>query len=257
MSRRFSDKVVVVSETSSDMGKATALGFASEGASITLVDSNRAAGEAVLQMTIGGGAKAIFIEADVSKEADARRIISDTVTTFGRLDILHNNATIVEYGTVRDMSVEAWDRVNAVNLRSVFLCSKYAIPEMEKQGGGVIINTSSVQGVSTQKHLAAYSASRAGVIALTKMMALDHAKDGIRVNYVCPIDVVNTHSAAQRSQTNDTTATTKSWAEASPIGGIGDTIEVTNTVLFLASDDASSITGSSLTVGDGLLTSLI
>ena len=257
MSRRFSDKVVIVSETSSDMGKATALGFASEGASITLVDSNRAAGEVVLQMTIGSGAKAIFIEADVSKEADARRIISDTVTTFGRLDILHNNATIVEYGTVRDMSVQAWDRVNAVNLRSVFLCSKYAIPEMEKQGGGVIINTSSVQGVSTQKHLAAYSASRAGVIALTKMMALDHAKDGIRVNYVCPIDAVNTHSAAQRSQTNDTTATTKSSAAASPIGGLGNTIEVTNTVLFLASDDASSITGSSLTVGDGLLTSLI
>lgn len=257
MSHRFSDKVVIVSETSSDMGRATALGFASEGASITLVDNNRAAGEAVLQMTIGSGARAIFIEADVSTEADAHRIVCDTVTTFGRLDILHNNATIVEYGTVRDMSVETWDRVNAVNLRSVFLCSKYAIPEMEKQGGGVIINTSSVQDVSTQNLLAAYSASKAGVIALTKMMALDHAKQGIRVNCVCPIDAVNTHSATQRSQTNDTTTATKNWSEASPIGSIRNTTEVTNTVLFLASDDAASITGASVTVGDGQRTSLI
>ncbi len=257
MSRRFSDKVVIVSETSSDMGRATALGFASEGASITLVDNNRAAGEAVLQRAIGSGARAIFIEADVSKEADARRIVRDTVTTFGRLDVLHNNATIVEYGTVKDMSIATWDRVNAVNLRSVFLCSKYAIPQMEKQGGGVIINTSSVQGVSTQKLLAAYSASKAGVIALTKKMALDHGQAGIRVNCVCPIDAVNTHAATQRSQTNDPTAAAKIWSETPPIGSVDNTIEVANTVLSLASDDAYSITGASLTVGDGLLTSLI
>ena len=255
----FAGKVVIVTGAASGIGRATALAFAQKGASVALVDIERAQGEDALREAIARGGRAIFVEADVSIEADARKLVDQTATAFGGIDILHNNAGIVSYATVPEMSADEWDRVLAVNLKSVFLCSKYAIPEMVKRGGGVIVNSASAQGFASQPQMAAYAASKAGIIGMTRTMAIDHARDGIRVACVCPgpIDTPMVRRAASRFSSDDPDAAMQGWADAQPIGRIGAPEEVANTVLYLASPDASLITGSALILDGGLLASLM
>jgi NAD(P)-dependent dehydrogenase (short-subunit alcohol dehydrogenase family) len=184
-------------------------------------------------------------------------VVVETVTAFGGVDILVNNVGIqapTSYFNVEDMPEELWDRTLNVNLKSYFLMAKYAIPEIRKRGGGVIINMSSVQGLQSQKLVPAYAASKGGILSLTRQMALDYASDNIRVLAVCPgtIDTPMVREAA-KMEPGDSDDIVRQWGLAHPIGRIGTAQEIANVVLFLASDKASFMTGEYVCVDGGYM----
>lgn len=205
-----------------------------------------------------GGGHALFVRCDVVDAAAVERMVAETARAFGGVDIVHNNAGVVRYGTVVDMSVADWHLILNTNLTASFLTCKYAIPEMRKRGGGAIVNTSSAQAFASQKTVAAYAASKGGIVSFTKTVALDHAADGIRCNCVAPgsIHTPMLDDAAQTFAPDDPPRALAAWGQQHPIGRVGRPDEVARTVLFLASDDASFITGACLSVDGGLLASL-
>lgn len=249
---RFADKVAVVTGAGGGIGRATAEAFAAEGASVAVVDLKQALLDEVVPAIQRAGGKAIAVRADVSETEGARRIASETVAAFGGIDVLVNNAAIELYGTVVEMPEDQWDRVVAVNLRGVYLVSRYCIPHIAARGGGAVVHVASVQAFTCLPRSAAYVATKGAVVALTRAMALDHAADGIRVNCVCPgsIETPLLHYAA--GQENDPRAAFAQWAGKHPIGRIGKPEEVANVILFLASDQSSFVTGSPYLV-DGAL----
>ena len=175
-------KSALITGGASGIGRATALLFAAEGASIAVADLDAVAGSDVVRRILGQGGRAFFLPCDVSRAQDCERAVRQTVEQLGRLDILLNNAGIIRRATVTETEEEEWDRVLAANLKSVFLLSKYAIPVMARGGGGTIINISSGWGLVGGRKAASYCASKGGVVLLTKAMALDHASQNIRVN---------------------------------------------------------------------------
>ena len=255
---KFDGKVAIVTGAASGIGRATAMAFAAEGASVTLADIDRSGGEDAVRELIAAGGQGIFIEADVSLPEDARKIADQTVTAFGGIDILHNCAGITGFGRVTDLSLADWERVQATNVTSIFLCSKFAVPEMVKRGGGVIVNTSSTQGFGGRPNSVAYSTSKAAILGLTRSMALDHGPDGIRVVAICPgpVDTPMLRKAAETGLPADPGAALSSWAAEQPMGRLGTAEEIARSVLYLASDDAAFVTGSALVVDGGLLSAL-
>ncbi|MBS8264082.1 SDR family NAD(P)-dependent oxidoreductase [Mesobacillus boroniphilus] len=248
---RLGNKTAIITGASSGIGRATALRFAAEGAQLVIADVNCDGGRETAQLIEQQGGKALFIETNVSDSNQMKELISATVETYGKLDILFNNAGIGN-PDVRsiDLEEEDWDRVIDINLKGVFLGIKYAVPELKKAGGGAIINTSSLLGIKGQKYLAAYNASKAGVILLTKNASLEYGKDCIRVNAIAP-GVIDTQII--EGWKNDE----RKWpliSRANALGRIGTPDEVANAVLFLASDEASFITGATLSVDGGGLT---
>jgi len=216
----------------------------------------RAVQETVRDIESAGGKAAGYVT-DVSREEQVADTVRRVEERFGRIDILVNCAGIQRYGTVVDTSVELWDEVMNVNLKGVFLMCKHVIPVMRKQQGGAIVNISSVQAFVTQKQVAAYTASKGAINALTRAMAVDHAAEGIRVNAICPasVDTPMLRWAAGLFG-GDVEETVKSWGKAHPIGRVARADEIAEAVLFLASDSSSFITGSELKV-DGGTTSMI
>lgn len=252
----FDGKVVIVTGAASGIGKATALEFAREGANVTIADVDVEAGAAALSEVQRQGQKALFVDSDVTDASHCRRVVSETVTALGRVDILFNNVGIQapdSYLNVEDTPEETWDRIIDVNLKSQYLMSKYAIPEMRERGGGAIINIASVQGLQSQPLVPAYAASKGGSLSLTRNMALDYAKENIRVLAINPGTIDTPLARAAAATFGDPDELLNLWGGAHPLGRIGTPADIAKVALFLASDDAGFMTGESVCVDGGYM----
>ena len=248
---RLKDRVAIVTGGTSGIGRATAVLFAREGARVAVTGRDEARGREVVAAIEKDGGRAIFVRTDVRLAADCKRAVDETLRAFGRLDVLFNNAGVFHPHTTVDCTEAEWDEQIDVNLKGVFLMSKAALPEMIRRRSGVIIHNSSGWGVVGGDAAVAYCASKGGVVLMTKAMAIDHGKDGIRVNCVCPGDVETPmlpDDARQRGMAWEEYA---KGAANRPLGRIGRPEEIARAVLFLASDDASFMTGAALVVDGG------
>jgi len=251
MAGRVAGKVAVITGAGSGIGRATALAFAREGAKVVVADIVVAGGEETVQMIKAAGGEAIFSKTDVTKAAEVEALVKKTVETYGRLDCAFNNAGIEgEVGLTADCTEENWDRVVNIDLKGVWLCMKYEIPQMLKQGGGAIVNTASVAGLVGFQGIPAYVASKHGVNGLTKTAALEYAKSGIRINSVCP-GVIHTPMVERFFRANPQASEAMSALE--PVGRLGKPEEIAEAVVWLCSDAASFVTGLPMAV-DGALT---
>ncbi|HDQ72994.1 MAG TPA: SDR family oxidoreductase [Chloroflexi bacterium] len=244
-------KCALITGGASGIGRATALLFAREGAAVAVADLDEAGGEAVVQEIVDGGGRAIFVLCNVSRAVDCRRAVQLTVDELGGLDILFNNAGIIRRTDVLSTSEETWDQVMAVNVKSIFLMSKYAIPVMEKAGGGAIVNTGSGWGLTGGRNAVSYCASKGAVVNMTRAMALDHGAQNIRVNCVCPGD---TDTGMLRSEARQLGASADEFlaeAAARPLRRIGQPEDIAQAVLYLASDASAFVTGATLVVDGG------
>ncbi len=246
MVMKLQGKVALITGAGSGIGQAMAMLFAKEGARVVIADRDPGSGEETLAVIHQNQGEAFFIEGDVSKASDVKQMVQAAVTNYGRLDILVNNAGVLLIGTVLELAEDDWDSLMAVNLKGVFLCSKYAIPFMIAQGGGVILNIASTAGLGGGYHRAAYSASKGGMITLTQSMALDHAANGIRVNCLCP-GPVDTPMLRQST----TPAGVDEISRANPLGRLASPAEIASVALCLVSDASSYVTGAVWTVDGG------
>lgn len=249
MENSFKNKVVVITGAASGIGKATALAFAKKGAKVVIVDITEHS--ETLNLIHDMGEEAVFIPCDVSDSVQVKAMIEKTITTFGAIDFAFNNAGIE--GTTAntlECSEENWDHTININLKGIWLCMKYEIAEMLKQGKGVIINCSSVAGLVGFAGLPAYVASKHGVIGLTKTAALEFAKKGIRVNAVCP-GIIET-PMMDRLSGNDLEAIAR-FSALEPMGRYGQPEEIGNAVLWMCSDEASFLTGHAMAVDGGFV----
>ncbi len=242
-------KVALVTGAGAGIGRATALAFAREGASVVVSDVVVDSGEETVKMISKSGGEAIFIKTDVSKSADVEAMINKTMETYGRLDFAANNAGINGPITaLADCTEEDWDRVMGINLKGVWLCMKYEIPQMLKTGGGAIVNTASMAGIVGFPAQPPYVTSKHGVVGLTKTAALDYGNRGIRVNAVCP-GVIQT--AMVESLLDTIPEIIDSLNKQSPLGRIGQPPEIAEAIVWLCSDAASFVTGHAMVVDGG------
>jgi NAD(P)-dependent dehydrogenase (short-subunit alcohol dehydrogenase family) len=242
-----SDKTALVTGAGSGIGAAIGARFVTAGYRVALFDINEQAAQET-SARLGAAGKSLAIAGDVSSEDDVRAAVRMTVERFGSLDVLVNNAGIEIYGTVVELTSEQWDRQIAVNLKGAYLFSKYAIPEMRH--GGAIVHISSAHAHVSWPRCSAYDASKAGLIGLTRAMALDHGRQGIRVNAICP-GYIATPMLEKAFATGE--ADLEVVLKIHPLGRIGTPLDIAEATLFLASDAASFISGTALNV-DGCLT---
>ena len=248
---RLPDKVALITGGTSGIGEATAILFAQEGAPVAITGRNQERGQAVIAKILQNGGRAIFIRTDVRKSDDCRRAVDETLSVFGKLDILFNNAGVFYPHTILDCSEEEWDLQLDINLKGTFLMSKYALPSMIQQGSGVIINNSSGWGIVGGDKAVAHCASKGGVVLLTKAMAIDHGPQGIRVNCICPGDVDTPMLPEDARMRGLKWEDYLSGCANRPLGRIGTVDEIAKAALFLASDDSSFMTGAALVVDGG------
>jgi NAD(P)-dependent dehydrogenase (short-subunit alcohol dehydrogenase family) len=248
---RLKDKVALVTGGASGIGQATALLFAREGAAVGVADLDEFHGQEVVEQIAGEGGRAFFVLCNVAVAADCRRAVQLVGEKFGGLDILFNNAGIIRRADVLDTTEEEWDRVMAVNVKSVFLMSKYAIPVMAARGGGAIVNTASGWGLVGGRSAASYCASKAAVVNLTRAMALDHGGQKIRVNCICPGDTDTPMLRDEARQLGEPADRFLADAADRPLRRVGTPDEIAQAVLYLASDASSFVTGAALVVDGG------
>jgi len=249
---RFQRKVVLITGAGVGIGRAAAVRFGKEGAKVAINSLTPTNGQETLRLLKEAGGQGIYIQGDVSIAVDARRIADEAVKAFGRIDILVNNAGIVLPGRVDNISEEDWDRTIAVNLKGVYLVSKYTIPEMRKIGGGVIVLNASVVAIKGVKDRGAYTASKGGVLALTKAMAADYLSENIRVNCVCP-GTTYTPSLERRIQAfADPEKARVDFIARQPMGRLGKDEEIAAAILFAASDEAAFMTGANIAIDGGM-----
>ena len=251
---RLAGKVAIVTGSTAGIGKGSAEIFAREGAKVVVSGRTVDAGEKVAEGIRAAGGEAIFVKADVSVTADVQRLVEETVSAYGKLDVLFNNAGIGTTGLTADESEESWDRCMTVNLKSVFLGIKYAVPEMIKNGGGSIVSNSSMWGITASHRCAgSYVASKAAIIGLTKKAALDYARQKIRVNCISPGDIGYRRAAQSPKTTGPDPRSSKTSRLANPIPRMGDPRRRSAyAALYLASDESSFVTGSNLVLDGGM-----
>lgn len=245
---KLQNKVALITGAGAGIGEATAILFAEQGARVVLADRNYALAAAVAERI---GSNAFALEVDVAKAEQVQAMVEKTVEHFGGIDILVNNAGFGCLGTVVSLDEDAWDSVIDVNLKGVYLCSKYAIPELVKRGGGAVVNLASTISVVGIKDRAAYVVAKGGVAALTRAMALDHSAEGIRVNSVAPGVINSSYYDKMFQQVPDPEAFRKALEARSPLNKMGDPLDIANMILFLASDDSKFATGAMFTVDGG------
>ena len=251
MPGQLTGKVALVTGGASGIGRATVLTFAREGAKLIIADLNEEGGQQTVHMITENGGEATFVQVDVTQSTEVEAMITKAVETYGRLDCAHNNAGIGSRPRVllHELPEASWDRVIDINLKGVWLCMKYEIIQMLKQGGGTIVNTASIMGlVGSWSRSGAYNASKHGVVGLTKTAALEYATSGIRVNCVCPGYI--------RTPLLESLLTSQPAMEAQivarhPVGRMGRPEEIAEAVVWLCSDAASFVTGHTLTVDGG------
>lgn len=247
--KTFNDKVVLVTGGTSGIGRATAIAFAQEGATVVVVGRRENEGAESVTLIEQAGGKGLFVQADVSIEEDVANMVARTVETFGKLDFAFNNAgVLLESAPITEVTLDIIDRIFAVNVRGVALCLKHEIPAILKSGGGGIVNTASFLGLRPYPNSAIYNASKFAVIGLTKSVALEFASQGVRVNAVCP-GVIETpmNEEYRQDEKGNTFLNTMQ-----PVGRIGRAEEVAAAVLYLCSPNASFTTGTTLSVDGGI-----
>lgn len=251
-SKRFVGKGVVVTGGASGIGKATVERFLEEGAKVAIIDVSLKNGEAAMKEFRRKGYRPILLTGDVTSAKDVKRMVKEAKSKLGSIDVVFNNAGILVEGTIEKVSEEAWDRIMSVNVKGPFLMSKEIIPIMLKQKKGVIVNNASCSGLVGDRNAIAYNTSKGAVVLMTKCLALDYCTDNIRVNCVCPGEI-DTPMFRQEAKARNLPVETyrKQICEYHPIGRLGEPVEVANAVLFLASDEASFITGTAFSVDGG------
>jgi NAD(P)-dependent dehydrogenase (short-subunit alcohol dehydrogenase family) len=252
----FSGSVVIVTGGANGIGRAICQGFSRAGANVLCVDVNKAAGNELVAQENGPGT-IVFHEGDVGKGSDCRAAVEAAVARFGGIDVICNNAGIQpksSYLPVHELTEEMWDRILDVNLKSTYFMSHYGIPHLKARGGGSIINTASVQGMASANLVSAYAASKGGLISLTRQLALDYGTDNIRVLGVAPgtIDTGMPHAYEPLSP-EEHAKQRVAWGAVHPLHRIGQPEEIAQVVMFLASDQASFMTGETVCVDGGLM----
>jgi len=250
----FTGKVVLITGAGNGIGRAAALGFSSRGATVVIVDHDKAAGEATLGILRQQGGKGMFVAADVTKSADVQAYVKATVEAYGAIDCFYNNAGIEgPIAPTAEYPEDQFDRVMAVNVRGVFLGMRHVLPVMIRQGRGAVVNTASIAGLVGSPSMPAYVASKHAVIGLTKAASGEVGRQGIRVNAVCPgpIDTRMIHAVEAALDPGNPGAVGARYQNSIPIGRYGQPEEVANVVIFLCSDLAANITGAQYVVDGG------
>lgn len=249
---KLKDKVALITGATSGIGEATARTFAEEGAHLVLTGRNEKRGQKILKEVQDIGADAFFIAGDITDPEFAQQLVDNTVERFGRLDVLFNNAGIFDAGTAEEISIDRFKSIMEINVFSVFYLSRVAIPVMRKQGGGVIVNNASDWGLVGGTKAVSYCTSKGAVVQMTRSMALDHAREGVRINAVCPGDTATPMLDIRANMLNTSSKNLEAvYSEALPIGRMAKAEEIAKVVLFLACEDSSFVVGASLPVDGG------
>ena len=244
-------RATIVTGAATGIGRGVATRFAHAGADVLLADVDAAGGTAVAKELRDAGHSATFAAADVSKPADAEALVGVAVDRFGGLDVLVNNAAIQIENTIEDLDPDGWDRLMSVNMKGVYLCSKYAIGPMRARGGGAIVNLASINGFWVEPGLGAYCASKGGVIALTRSTAADFGRDGIRCNCICPGYIDTGMAARYLDSLPDPEKARAEVAASHAVGRVGTPEDVASLAQYLASDAASFATGAAFVLDGG------
>jgi len=249
---RLAGKSAVITGGGTGIGQAIALAFAREGAQVVVAGRRKEKLDETLHLLQQAGCSALALECDVTKATDPQRVVKSAEDAFGKVNVLVNNAGALSVSTVENITEEDWDRVMATNVKGPFLMSRAALPAMRRAGGGSIINVGSVLGIVAIRDRAAYCASKGGVSMLTKAMALDHARDNIRVNCVCPSIVESDMTRNLFAETEVGQQARESRLASIPLGRFGKPADIAGLTVFLASEESSWMTGTVIPVDGGV-----